>query len=230
MNTTISKKVEDLVSRLKRACDAYYNGDSPIMSDAEFDQAKDELIDLDPHNPFLKTVGAPLSDSKLTEVRHEIPMGSLKKINNSEGEYHTWLNSVLPTTGKDPLLSVNWKLDGSSIELVYKAGKFVQAITRGDGEVGEDVTHTIKHAQGFPKQLDDKVDISVRAEALFRLSDWNKFLHKEGKDPKQAIGYLADGTMVVVEDGAELLGQEIQVQVTRMLQSSAGRMIFAKQV
>lgn len=51
-----------------------------------------------------------------------------------------------------------------------------------------------------------------------------------GKDPKQAIGYLADGTMVVVEDGAELLGQEIQVQVTRMLQSSAGRMIFAKQV
>lgn len=186
MNATISKKVEDLVSKLKEACDAYYNGDSPVMSDAEFDQAKDELIALDPHNPFLKTVGAPLSDSKLTEVRHEIPMGSLKKINNSEGEFHTWLNSVAGTTGKNPLLSVNWKLDGSSIELVYKGGKFVQAITRGDGEVGEDVTHTIKNAQGFPKQLDEKVDISVRAEALFRLSDWTAFLHKEGKNPRNA--------------------------------------------
>ena len=186
MNATISKKVEDLVSRLKEACDAYYNGDSPVMSDAEFDQAKDELTALDPHNPFLKTVGAPLSDSKLTEVRHEIPMGSLKKINNSEGEFHTWLNSVAGTTGKNPLLSVNWKLDGSSIELVYKGGKFVQAITRGDGEVGEDVTHTIKNAQGFPKQLAEKVDISVRAEALFRLSDWTAFLHKEGKNPRNA--------------------------------------------
>lgn len=48
-----------------------------------------------------------------------------------------------------------------------------------------------------------------------------------GKDPKQAVGYLTDGTMVVVEDGGALLGQEIEVQVTRMLQSSAGRMIFA---
>lgn len=48
-----------------------------------------------------------------------------------------------------------------------------------------------------------------------------------GKDPKQAVGYLADGTMVVVEDGGELLGKEIEVEVTRTLQSSAGRMIFA---
>jgi len=186
MDSTTKAKVENLVSKLKEACNAYYNSDAPIMSDAAFDIAKDELVSLDPSNPFLKTVGAPVSDNKLTEVKHEIPMGSLKKINNSEGEYQTWLNSIIPVTGANPILSVNWKLDGSSIELVYKAGKFVQAITRGDGEVGEDVTHTIKNAKGFPKQLDEKVDISVRAEALFRLSDWNKFLHKEGKNPRNA--------------------------------------------
>jgi DNA ligase (NAD+) len=184
MSATANKKIKDLVSKLEEACEAYYNGDSPVMSDAQFDQAKDELIELDPNHPFLKTIGAPPSDSRLSEARHEIPMGSLKKINNSEQEFRTWLNSISSTTGNNPRLSVNWKLDGSSIELVYKAGKFVQAITRGDGKVGEDVTHTIKNAQGFPKQLDEKIDISVRAEALFRLSDWNKFLHKEGKNPR----------------------------------------------
>ncbi len=186
MKTASSGNVSGIVTKLQKACDAYYNGDSPIMSDADFDRLKDELTNLDPHNPFLKTVGAPVSDNKLEEVTHEIPMGSLKKINNSQTEFNTWLNSITQTTGKNPLLSVNWKLDGSSIELVYKAGKFVQAITRGDGIVGEDVTHTIKNAKGFPKQLDEKVDISVRAEALFRLSDWKKFLHNEGKNPRNA--------------------------------------------
>jgi len=189
--TSTKSRVKELVDKLKEACKAYYLSDSPVLSDAEFDRMKDELVALDPHNPFLKTVGAPITDSKLAEAKHEIPMGSLNKINNSEAEFNTWLGSITHVTGKTPLLSVNWKLDGSSIELIYKAGKFVQAITRGDGEVGEDVTHTIKNAQGFPKQLDDKVDISVRAEALFRLSDWNKFLHKEGKNPRN----VAAGTV-----------------------------------
>lgn len=186
MNVIDSKKVDELVQKLKDACEAYYLSDSPILSDAEFDRLKDELTELDPHNKFLATIGAPIDSSQLAKVKHEIPMGSLKKINNSEAEFNTWLNSVLPTTGKNPVLSVNWKLDGSSIELVYKNGKFVQAITRGDGEIGEDVTHTIKNAKGFPKQLDEKIDISVRVEALFRLSDWTKFLHKEGKNPRNA--------------------------------------------
>ena len=191
MATVTSKRVEELVTQLTKACDAYYQSDSPVMSDADFDRLKDELISLDPDNDFLKTVGAPVGSSELTKVKHEIPMGSLKKINNSEGEFNTWLGSVIPTTGKDPLLSVNWKLDGSSIELIYRNGKFVQAITRGDGLVGEDVTHTIKNAKGFPKQLAEKVDISVRAEAIFRLKDWNAFLNKEGKNPRN----VAAGTV-----------------------------------
>jgi len=186
-----ANRIQDLVSQLKKACDAYYQSDSPVMSDAEFDRLKDELTFLDPDNEFLKTVGAPVDSSELAKVKHEIPMGSLKKINNSEGEFNTWLGSVTPTTGKSPVLSVNWKLDGSSIELIYKAGKFVQAITRGDGLIGEDVTHTIKNAKGFPKQLAEKVDISVRAEALFRLKDWNAFLNKEGKNPRN----VAAGTV-----------------------------------
>jgi DNA ligase (NAD+) len=186
MNATDNNRVEDLVSKLKSACEAYYNGDDPIMSDADFDRAKDELVELDPNHPFLKTVGAPVDSGELKKVKHEIPMGSLKKINNSEAEFNTWLGSVKPTTGDNPVLCVNWKLDGSSLELVYRNGEFVQAITRGDGEIGEDVTHTIKNAKGFPRKLNEKIDISVRAEALFRLSDWNKFLNKEGKNPRNA--------------------------------------------
>ena len=74
-------RVKEIVTKLKKACDAYYQSDSPVMSDADFDKLRDELIELDPNNDFLKTIGAPVDGSELKKVKHEIPMGSLKKIN-----------------------------------------------------------------------------------------------------------------------------------------------------
>jgi len=194
MATATDKNVEKIVKQLKSACDAYYNGDSPVMSDADFDKLKDELIELDPNNPFLATVGAAPSDDdeKLSKATHQIPMGSLKKINakGGEGEYRTWLSSVRQVAGSNPKIALTWKLDGSSIEVIYRKGVFSQAITRGDGVIGDDITHTIKNAQGLPKKLSSPIDISVRAEAIFRLADWNKFLSKEGANPRN----VATGT------------------------------------
>ncbi len=189
MQNIFTDKAERIAKKLSEASDAYYNSDSPILSDAEFDSLKDELELEAPNHPFLSTIGsAPSDDSKLAKVKHEMPMGSLRKITYQDGdsEYKTWLNSVKNVAGDNPKIAVSWKLDGSSIEIIYRKGVFSQAITRGDGITGDDVTHSIKKAQGFPKKLKDSVDISIRCEAIFHLSDWKKDLKDEGANPRNA--------------------------------------------
>ena len=180
----------ELTQLLREASDAYYNSDEPKLSDQEFDRLKDELEELDPDNAFLAEVGA-LTDSALTKVKHKIPMGSLKKITTRPG-FDTWLTTVGKTASNLECLT-ECKLDGVSIELVFKDGKFVQAITRGDGETGEDVTHSIKNAKGFPKIISVKTEVSVRCEALLLIKDWEKHL-SDKSNPRNAVSGLVRRT------------------------------------
>lgn len=180
----MSDKIQQLEAKLRKASDAYYSGQDTVMSDQEFDKLRDELEELDPQNSFLAQVGAP-SDGALTKVRHTIPMGSLKKI-TKESEFKTWLKT-LPAKCK---LAVELKLDGLSIELLYKGGKFVQAITRGDGIEGEDVTHTIKNAKHFPRKISSKADISVRCEALLSIQDWQTHFSDKANPRNAASGLV----------------------------------------
>jgi DNA ligase (NAD+) len=181
-------QVKELEKRLRAASAAYYGGGDAIMSDQEFDRLRDELEELDPHNSFLAEVGAP-ADSALQKVSHTIPMGSLKKISpgpNQLSEFETWSRSL-----NGSKIAVQFKLDGLSIELVYRKGRFVQAITRGDGDVGEDVTHTIKHAQGFPLKISvaDR-QVSVRCEALLYIADWKKHFADKANPRNAASGLV----------------------------------------
>ena len=116
---------KQLGKQLTEASDAYYNTGETVISDAEFDAKKEELRQLNPDHPFLARVGAPLA-AHLEKVKHNIPMGSLNNANNEE-EFEAWLNKITDLGGG---LVVMHKLDGSSIEIVYKRGVLVQAITR----------------------------------------------------------------------------------------------------
>ncbi len=183
------QRIEELADLLREASAAYYGGDDSTMSDAEFDRLKDELEELDPKHPFLAEVGAP-ADSALTKVKHAIPMGSLKKM-TTPAELATWRKTIA-----NQLVAVQLKLDGLSIELVYKKGKFVQAITRGDGDEGEDVTHTIKNAKHFPRTISEQGNVSVRCEAMLQIKDWKK--HFAGKaNPRNAASGLVRRTDAV---------------------------------
>ncbi len=179
--------ITDIEQKLRDASASYYNSDQPVMSDAEFDELRDQLEELDPKNLFLAEVGAE-TDSALQKVSHTIPMGSLKKI-NKRSEFDTWLNTVSKTVS-DLELSISCKLDGISVELVYDKGRFIQAITRGNGEVGEDVTHTIKNAIGFPKTIDLKTKAFVRCECLLPVESWKKHF-KDTANPRNAASGLA---------------------------------------
>jgi len=182
--------IKNLEKQLREASKAYYTGVSSPLSDAEFDKLRDELEELDPKNSFLAEVGAP-SDAALQKVTHSIPMGSLKKI-NTLAEFTTWRNTVSKTASNLECL-IELKLDGISIELIYRDGKFVQAITRGDGKIGEDVTHSIKNAKGFPKSISVTTEVSVRCEALLLIEDWKKYL-SEKSNPRNVVSGLVRRT------------------------------------
>ena len=117
--------------------------------------------------------------SEWEKARHEIPMGSLNKA-VSVDELKTWLARCEELLAKDGQagvaadLFVAEKLDGISIECIYRDGKLVDAITRGDGEVGERITANVARMKGVPARIKDRRSMSVRGEIILRLSDMKK--------------------------------------------------------
>ncbi|KKM63407.1 hypothetical protein LCGC14_1511790 [marine sediment metagenome] len=190
--------IQDLEKQLRKASDAYYNDENVMLSDKDFDNLRDELQKLDPDNAFLKEVGA-FSTTALSKVKHVIPMGSLDKI-NTEKEFNTWLTTLSKTVTNefDRDILIEDKLDGVSLEIVFYKGKFVQAITRGDGQIGDDVTHTIKNAKGFPRKIDtDNEYVYVRCEAVLLLDVWKKHFSDTTANPRNAVAGLVRRTSAV---------------------------------
>lgn len=171
------REIQELVEQLEQASDAYYNGD-PIMADAEYDALEDELRELDPKNAFFKRVGAKAKKTKWKKVKHGAPMGSLMKVQTPD-EMDKWADDVDDKLDKaekageidEPsrALVVSEKLDGISISLKYEKGKLVQALTRGDGETGEDITRNVLLMKGAVEKARDLTGY-VRGEVIVRKS------------------------------------------------------------
>ncbi len=182
-------RITALGDLLKKYKDAYYNG-QPLVSDAAYDQLEDELRALDPEHPLLTSVGAPVpsrarpraAGAPVTEwekAQHKIPMGSLNKATN-EAEFTAWVarceeyatKERLPGVAND--LFVTEKLDGISLEVIYENGVMTEAITRGDGQVGERITTNVARMKGVPPRLKEPLNISVRGEVILKLSDMKR--------------------------------------------------------
>lgn len=172
------KRIVDLAGRIEKYRASYYAG-HPEISDAAFDALEDELREIDPTNAVLAKVGSAALVTEWEKARHEITMGSLNKA-VSEEELKTWLercNELLAKDGEPPIsddLFVAEKLDGISIEVIYKGGKLADAITRGDGEWGERITTNVARMKGVPPKIKDKRSLAVRGEIILRLSDMKK--------------------------------------------------------
>jgi DNA ligase (NAD+) len=191
-----TREVQDLVEQLQQARDAYY-GDSPIMSDAEFDALEDQLRDLDPENAYFKAVGAK-PKSGWSKVRHGAPMGSLLKVQVEQelAEWHTDVSAKIRAAhvsgdvgSADPGIVISEKLDGISISLRYENGQLVQALTRGDGEMGEDITRNVLLMKGVQRKMRDFTGF-VRGEIVLLRSDHRKHV-PEYKNPRNAASGIA---------------------------------------
>lgn len=130
-----SERIAWLEDKLRQASVDYYGGAASV-EDEVYESWKEELAVLRSDSPVLRAIGAPPT-SECPKVRHKIPMGSLDKVQTPEA-MRIWMAKM---GNKRCLLSD--KLDGLSISLEYQRGKLIQALTRGDGFTGEDVTGNV---------------------------------------------------------------------------------------
>jgi DNA ligase (NAD+) len=151
-------RIAELESGIRRHQDLYYNG-QPEISDADFDALWDELAALDPRNSILAKVGEDSSD-RWPKARHVMPMGSQEKASDPEA-FLAWC----ARNPRDEYL-VQYKLDGASLELQYESGRLVRAVTRGDGEVGDEITVNAVRMKGVVRELREAFTGGVRGEVL----------------------------------------------------------------
>jgi len=173
-------RIDQLVANLTLWKDAYYNGPSPLVSDAVFDAAEDELRTLDPQNVYFQKIGAPNPvGGAWPKVQHSIPMGSLNKCQTSD-DLKAWR--------PNQPVCITHKLDGASVSLKYLNGKMVQALTRGDGDIGEDITRNVLLMQGVVRQLPLAGTVYVRGEIIIRKSDFAQHFKGESNPRNSAVG------------------------------------------
>lgn len=164
----MKERIEYLVNILNEANVEYYINDNPTLTDNEYDSLMDELIKLESEYPTLILPNSPTQNvgteviSEFQKVRHKIPMFSLADVFNLD-EVRAFDKRVTKEVGNCNYVC-ELKIDGLAVSITYEDGKFIKGATRGDGVVGEDITHNVKTIECLPKKLNDSVDCEVRGE------------------------------------------------------------------
>jgi len=140
--------VNALVARLGEARRAYYNSDSPLMSDDEFDALEEELRRLEPEHAYFSTVG--FSTGGSDKIEHSVPMLSMSKAKNLEG-VKKWLARL--NLGSRTSIAVQPKVDGLSASLCYESGLLQYVSSRGDGARGQNISHIARFIEDIPDRV-----------------------------------------------------------------------------
>ncbi|MEW6992002.1 NAD-dependent DNA ligase LigA [Colwelliaceae bacterium 6441] len=178
------KRVEELHHIINRYNHQYYVLDEPSVPDAEYDRLMQELIQLETQHPSLKSVdspsqkvgGAPLKS--FSQVTHQVPMLSLDNV-FSQAEWQAFVKRLHDRlkSDKDIVICAEPKLDGLAVSIRYENGIFVQAATRGDGAVGENITENVRTIKSIPLKLQgDNFPqvLEVRGEVFMPKSSFEK--------------------------------------------------------
>ena len=194
MTDDVKARIEALRTELHRHNYNYYVLSQPVISDYDFDQKLRELQDLenahpeffDPNSPTQR-VGSDVS-KEFSQVKHKYPMLSLGNT-YSKGEVQDFLLRAQKFINEDIEIVCELKFDGTSISLTYKDGKLVQAVTRGDGEKGDDVTANVRTIRSIPLTLpagDYPEEFEIRGEILM---PWSVFeqLNKEREEQEEPL-------------------------------------------
>jgi DNA ligase (NAD+) len=167
-----------LVSEIESHNYRYYVLDDPIVTDAEFDRLLRDLRELEARHPELSTPDSPTQRvggqprTTVAQARHGTRMLSLDNAYSKEdiGEFFRRVREGLPT-GEEARYCVEPKLDGASVEVVYEKGRLARALTRGDGETGEDITENVRTIRGVPLRIPHERSVTLRGEVLIYRKD-----------------------------------------------------------
>lgn len=170
LNPLSTSEAKSLYTEAKNA---YYNKGNSALTDAEFDKLEDRLAEAAPKWLAAQKTGSPVKLGKKVEVALFVPCPSLEKLTSAKPEkLDAWLDKTAAKYGR--LFRVSHKLDGSSVQSVYKAGKLVQLATRGDGVTGKDITFLAQHLNIPQSIVTDSATVIVRHEAIMPVGAYEK--------------------------------------------------------
>ncbi|GAA3627777.1 NAD-dependent DNA ligase LigA [Lactobacillus hamsteri] len=185
------KEVAALRKQLDEWAEAYYSKDAPEVEDNVYDQKYNRLLELEKEFPQLVTsdsitqrVGGEI-DSDFTKVAHQIPMLSMGDV-FSKDELKEFDQRIQKLVGHPVAYNVELKIDGLSLSLEYENGKLVRASTRGNGNVGEDVTANARYISDIPQTLSEPLTTEVRGECYMGKEAFAK-LNQERDDNGQDV-------------------------------------------
>lgn len=188
------KRIQELVQLCNYHSNLYYNKDKPEISDKEYDQLYSELEALEHNTNYI------LSSSPTQKVQGKV-IDSLQKVKHTEpmlsAEKSKDINDVIRFMGNQDCV-LSWKLDGLTLVLKYDNGKFQQAITRGGGDYGEDVTHTVKTFINLPLIIPYDGYLEIRGEGLVTFRDFERIndeLISKGEETYKSPRNLAAGSV-----------------------------------
>ena len=198
----ISQKYLEKIKLYKKYNKHYYDLNKPIIDDYEFDKLKLEIFELEKKNDFLNHKDSPSNSvgfqpSKIfKKVKHKTAMLSLANAFSQE-DLINFEKKILNFLNNEPGLNIEYsaepKIDGISASLLYKDGKFVTGLSRGDGKEGEDITKNLKTIKDIPHKIikkDFPEEIDIRGEVFIQNSDFKNLINKFANPRNAASGSL----------------------------------------
>ncbi|MGC4069638.1 MAG: NAD-dependent DNA ligase LigA [Polyangiaceae bacterium] len=227
---TTAERHRALVREISEHDYRYYVLDEPVIDDISYDKLYRELVDLEAQHPELRTSDSPTQRvggtprAELQSVPHVVPMISLDNTydRGELAEFVRRVQSGLPS-GANVEFCVEPKLDGASVELVYRAGRFVQASTRGDGTFGEEITENVRTLRGLPLTLPTAQSLTLRGEVVIYRRDLvavNERRVGQGEQPFANPRNAASGSLRLL-DPKEVARRRLRLFLWQMIEGES---------
>ncbi len=197
-NEILKKKYQKKIKLLNKYNKFYYEDNAPLINDSDYDNLKKEIINLETRNSILRSKDSPSEtvgfkpSKNFLKVNHKVPMLSLSNAfdKNDLENFQKKIINFLDYKEENKILeySAEPKIDGISASLLYKNGKFIKGLSRGDGKTGEDITKNLFTIKDIPKIIKVKnfpKEIDIRGEVFIKKNDF-KLLSEKFANPRNA--------------------------------------------
>ena len=193
------KEYKEKITLIQKLNKAYYQKDKPLVSDAEYDKIKKDILDFEKKNPDIVDINSPSEkvgfapSEKFSKVKHLVPMLSLDNAFTKDDveDFLKKIRNYLNFEKDTPIeLTAEPKIDGISASLIYKNNKIIRGLSRGDGEYGEDITENLLTIKDIPQVLyGENIDkeFEIRGEVYIGKKDFEK-IKNDFANPRNAAG------------------------------------------
>ena len=199
MKSLSLKEYKEKITLIQKLNKAYYHKDKPLVSDAEYDKIKKDILDFEKKNPDIVDINSPSEkvgfapSEKFSKVKHLVPMLSLDNAFTKDDveDFLKKIRNYLNFEKDTPIeLTAEPKIDGISASLIYKNNKIIRGLSRGDGEYGEDITENLLTIKDIPQVLHgENIDkeFEIRGEVYIGKKDFEK-IKNDFANPRNAAG------------------------------------------